>query len=43
MLCKKDKACLVRMDMPFEQVDFLFNPAEFTVERTNQFTEISIP
>jgi len=43
MFCKKDKAFLVRMDMPFEQVDFLFNPAEFTVERTNQFTEISIP
>lgn len=40
---KKDKACLVRKDDPSEKVDFLFNPAEFTVERTNQFTEVSIP
>ena len=40
---KKDKACLVRKDKPSEKVDFLFNPEKFTVERTNQFTEVNVP
>ncbi|MHC1599507.1 MAG: CIS tube protein [Candidatus Methanospirareceae archaeon] len=44
MSCKKkNKACLVRKDKPSEKVDFLFNPSEFTVERTNQFKEVNIP
>ena len=37
------KAFLTRKDKPWLIVPFLFNPAEFTVERTNQFTEMNIP
>lgn len=37
------KACLARKDNPAATVSFLFNPAEFTVERTNQYAEVSIP
>lgn len=37
------RAYLTRKDNPSEIVPFLFNPAEFTVERTNQFTEVNIP
>jgi len=43
MPLKKEKAYLVRKDDSSEKVDFLFNPAELTVERTNQFTEVNIP
>jgi len=42
MPLKKEKAYLVRKDDSSEKVDFLFNPAELTVERTNQFTEVNI-
>lgn len=37
------KAYLTRKDNPSLVVPFLFNPSEFTVERTNQFTEVSVP
>ena len=37
------KAFLTRKDNPALIVPFLFNPSEFTVERTNQFTEVSVP
>jgi len=37
------KAFLTRKDNPALIVPFLFNPSEFTVERTNQFTEVNIP
>jgi hypothetical protein len=37
------KAFLTRKDNPAAIVPFLFNPSEFTVERTNQFTEVNIP
>jgi hypothetical protein len=37
------KAYLVRRDDSSSVVPFLFNPAEFTVERTNQFSEVNIP
>ncbi len=37
------KAFLTRKDKPLLIVPFLFNPDGFTVERTNQFTEVNIP
>ena len=37
------KAFLTRKDNPALIVPFLFNPSEFSVERTNQFAEVSIP
>jgi len=37
------KAFLTRKDNPALIVPFLFNPSEFTVERTNQFAEVNIP
>ena len=37
------KAFLTRKDNPALIVPFLFNPSEFTVERTNQFTEVNVP
>ncbi len=37
------KAFLTRKDNPLLIVPFLFNPSEFSVERTNQFTEVNIP
>ena len=37
------KAYLTRKDKPWLIVPFLFNPDEFSVERTNQFTEVNIP
>lgn len=37
------KAFLTRKDNPSLIVPFLFNPSEFTVERTNQFTEVNVP
>ena len=37
------KAFLTRKDNPLLIVPFLFNPEGFTVERTNQFTEVNIP
>jgi len=37
------KAYLTRKDNPALVVPFLFNPTEFTVERTNQFTEVNVP
>ena len=37
------KAFLTRKDMPAMVVPFLFNPTEFTVEKSNQFAEINIP
>ena len=37
------KAFLTRKDKPWLIVPFLFNPDEFTVERTNQFSEVNIP
>jgi hypothetical protein len=37
------KAFLTRKDKPWLIVPFLFNPSEFSVERTNQFTEVNIP
>jgi len=37
------KAFLTRKDKPGLIVPFLFNPDEFTVERTNQFTEVNVP
>ncbi len=38
-----EKAYLTRKDNPNLIIHFLFNPSEFTVERTNQFTEVSVP
>ena len=38
-----EKAYLTRKDNPGLIIPFLFNPSEFTVERTNQFTEVSVP
>lgn len=37
------KAFLARKDNPALLAPFLFNPSEFSVERTNQYTEVSIP
>jgi phage protein U len=37
------KAYLTIRDKPRLIVPFLFNPSEFSVERTNQFTEVNIP
>jgi hypothetical protein len=37
------KAYLTRKDNTAAIVSFLFNPVEFTVERTNQYTEVNIP
>lgn len=37
------KAFLTRKDTARQVVPFLFNPSEFAVERSNQFTEVSIP
>jgi len=37
------KAYLTRKDKPGQIVPFLFNPSEFSVEKTNQFTEVNIP
>jgi len=37
------KAFLMAKDDPSTVVPFLFNPNELTVEKTNQFAEISIP
>ena len=37
------KAFLTRQDKPWQIVPFLFNPTEFTVERSNQFAEVNIP
>lgn len=37
------KAFLTRKDNPLMVVPFLFNPAEFSVEKSNQFAEITIP
>jgi len=37
------KAFLTRKDKPWLVVPFLFNPTEFTVDKTNQFAEINIP
>nr|CBH39154.1 conserved hypothetical protein containing peptidoglycan-binding LysM domain [uncultured archaeon] len=37
------KAFLTRQDKPWQIVPFLFNPTEFTVERTNKFAEVNIP
>ncbi len=37
------KAFLTRKDKPWLIVPFLFNPSEFSVEKTNQFTEVDIP
>jgi hypothetical protein len=37
------RAYLTKKDDPGAIVPFLFNPSEFTVERTNQFTEVNIP
>jgi hypothetical protein len=37
------KAFLAKKDNPSTAVPFLFNPNELTVEKTNQFAEVSIP
>ena len=37
------KAFLTRKDKPWLIVPLLFNPSEFSVERTNQYTEVTIP
>jgi hypothetical protein len=37
------KAYLTRKDKPWPIVQFLFNPSEFSVEKSNQFTEVNIP
>jgi hypothetical protein len=37
------KAFLTRKDNPLLVVPCLFNPAEFTVEKSNQFAEVNIP
>ncbi|TEB15321.1 LysM domain protein [Pelotomaculum sp. FP] len=37
------KASLTRKDKSSQIVPFLFNPSEFAVEKSNQFTEVSIP
>ncbi|MEW6181717.1 MAG: LysM peptidoglycan-binding domain-containing protein [Bacillota bacterium] len=37
------KAFLARKDDPSQAVTFLFNPAEFTVEKSNEFSEVNIP
>jgi hypothetical protein len=38
-----EKAYLTRKDDPSLIIPFLFNPSEFTVERTNQFAEVNVP
>ncbi len=38
-----EKAYLTRKDNPSVKVSFLFNPKEFTVEKSNQFAEVQIP
>lgn len=40
---KLKKAHLKRKDNPDVVVPFLFNPAEFTVEKGNQFAEVNVP
>ncbi|MFZ5981104.1 MAG: CIS tube protein [Candidatus Zixiibacteriota bacterium] len=37
------KAFLARKDDPSQAVTFLFNPAEFTVEKSNEFSEVNVP
>jgi len=37
------KAHLKRKDNPGVVVPFLFNPAEFTIEKGNQFAEVNVP
>lgn len=37
------KAYLVRRNKPSSIVPFLFNPSQFVVERTNQFSEVNVP
>jgi len=37
------KAFLTRKDKPYLVVPCLFNPEEFTVEKSNQFAEVNIP
>lgn len=37
------KAFLTRKDEPSQIVPFLFNPAEFSVEKSNQYTEVNVP
>lgn len=39
----KQKARIMREDKPKEEVEFMFNPSELTIERTNQFNEVNIP
>ncbi len=38
-----EKAYLTRKDNSSVKVSFLFNPKEFTVEKSNQFAEVQIP
>lgn len=38
-----EKAYLTRKDNASVKVSFLFNPKEFTVEKSNQFAEVQIP
>lgn len=37
------KAYLTEKDKPYKVVPFLFNPKEFSVEKSNQFAEVNIP
>jgi hypothetical protein len=37
------KAYLTRKDKPSTVVPFLFNPSEFSVEKSNQFAEVNVP
>ena len=39
----KQKACIVMENNLNEGIEFLFNPSELTIERTNQFNEVNIP
>jgi hypothetical protein len=38
-----EKAYLTRKDNPNIRVPFLFNPKEFSVEKSNQYAEVNIP
>ena len=38
-----EKGYLTRKDNPSVRVTFLFNPKEFSVEKSNQYSEVNIP
>lgn len=38
-----ERGYLTRKDKPSDEVHFLFNPKEFSVEKSNQFAEVNVP